>query len=142
MSIAVEIITPERLVKQVQADSVVVPAIDGELGILPHHTPLVAQMKSGEIRLRSGDALELFAVSGGFIEVQNNTVRVFAETAEMAEEINLERARQAAERAKEVLKASRHEVDLAQAEAALRRALVRLHVAENLRRKSQFQRPV
>ena len=142
MSIAVEIITPERLVKQVQADSVVVPAIDGELGILPHHTPLVAQMKSWEIRLRSGDALELFAVSGGFIEVQNNTVRVFAETAEMAEEINLERARQAAERAKEVLKASRHEVDLAQAEAALRRALVRLHVAENLRRKSQFQRPV
>ncbi len=135
MSIVVELITPERVVKQVQADAVVIPAVDGELGILEHHLPLVAQLKAGEVRLRQGDAIEHFAVSGGFVEVQNNTVKVFAETAEMAQDIDLERARQAAQRAKEALKATRHEMDLAQAEAALRRALVRLHVAENLRRK-------
>ena len=104
-AIAVDILTPDRRVLQAQADSVVVPATDGELGILSHHTPLVAQLQPGEIRLRTGNDLKYFAVSGGFVEVQNNHVVVLAETAEMAHEIDVERARQAAERAKAVLRA-------------------------------------
>src|SRR5205807_4202646 len=123
MSISVDIVTPERRVLQTQADSVVVPAADGELGILANHTPLVAELKSGQIRMRAGEKTEFFAVSGGFVEVQNNHVVVMAETAEMAHEIDVERARQAAERAKAALRAPVGTVDLAQAQASLLRAL-------------------
>jgi F-type H+-transporting ATPase subunit epsilon len=133
-SIAVEIMTPERLVMQTQADSVVVPAAEGEMGILPHHAPILAQLQPGQIRLRRGQDIELFAVSGGFIEVDNNRVYIFAETAEMSHEIDVERARLAAERAKQQLKTAKSDVDLAQAEAALKRALVRLHASEMLSR--------
>ena len=132
-SIAVDIMTPDRLVMHTEAESVIVPAADGQLGILPHHAPLLAQLVPGEIHLRRGENVELFAVSGGFVEVENNRVSIFAETAEMSHEIDAERARQAAERAKEQVKIARSDVDLAQAEAALRRALVRLRVTEGLR---------
>jgi F-type H+-transporting ATPase subunit epsilon len=136
VSLAVDILTPERRVLQIQADSVVVPAVQGELGILANHTPLVAQLEPGEIRLRAGSETQHFAVSGGFVEVQNNHVVVMAETAEMAHEIDAERARQAAERAKAALKSPAAPSDLAQAEIALRRALARLRAAEAVRRRS------
>lgn len=137
MTIAVDIMTPEKIVLQTEAESVVVPAADGELGILPHHAPLLAQLEPGEIRLRRGSAVDLFAVSGGFVEVLNNRVMVFAETAEMAHDIDVERARQAAEKAKEVLRSPAPDLNLAQAEAALRRALARLRVAEAVGHHSQ-----
>ena len=139
-AIAVDIMTPERRVLQTQADSVVVPAADGELGILAHHAPLVAQLQPGQIRLRTGEKTELFAVSGGFVEVQNNHVIVMAETAEMAHEIDVERARQAAERAKAELRAPSGTVDMAQAQAALLRALTRLRAAEALRARHSSSR--
>jgi len=132
-AITVDILTPEKNVLHTQADSVVVPAADGEMGFLADHAPLVAQLQPGEIRLRTGNDTQFFAVSGGFVEVQNNHVVVMAETAEMAHEIDIERARQAAERAKAALRAPSADVDLAQAEAALRRALMRLRTAEALR---------
>src|SRR5438309_1133982 len=122
MSLSVDIMTPERMVLQAQAESVVVPAADGELGILTHHAPLLAQLQPGEIRLRRGDQIEHFAVSGGFVEVSHDQVSIFAETAEMAHEIDIERARQAAERARAALRAPMESRDLAAAEAALRRA--------------------
>lgn len=133
-TLVVDIMSPERLVMQTEADSLVVPAARGELGILPHHAPLLAQLQPGEIRLRHGDKVELFAVSGGFIEVENGKVSIFAETAEMAHEIDAERARLAAERAKAAIKGAKTDIDLAEAEAALRRALVRLRATEGLRR--------
>ena len=137
MTIAVDIMTPEKMVLQTEADSVVVPAAEGELGILPHHAPLLAQLEPGEIRLRRGQNVDLFAVSGGFVEVENNRVSVFAETAEMAHEIDVERARQAAEQAKAALRSPAPDLNLAQAEAALRRALARLRVAEAVRHRHQ-----
>jgi F-type H+-transporting ATPase subunit epsilon len=137
MTISVQILTPERVVMQTQADSVVVPAAEGELGILPHHAPLLAELAPGNIRLRRGDQTEFFAVSGGYIQVRDNEVSVFAETAEMAHEIDVERARQAAEKARAALRAPQSEMDLAQAEAALKRALARLHVFEEARRRGR-----
>lgn len=136
--IPVDIITPEKVVMQTEADSVVVPAADGELGILPHHAPLLAQLQPGSIRLRKGDQVDYFAVSGGFVEVQNNRVAIFAETAEMAHDIDAERAHQAAERAKTAVRTARTDVDLANAEAALRRALVRLRVFEEVRHRGKL----
>src|SRR5438552_5709700 len=103
-TIAVDIMTPERLVMQTQADSVVVPAAEGELGILPNHAPLLAELQPGQIRLRRGDQTELFVVSGGYVQVRDNHISVFAESAEMAHEIDIERARQAAEKAKAALR--------------------------------------
>jgi len=134
-TITVDILSPDRRVLQARADSVVIPAIDGEIGILHNHTPFVAQLQPGEIRMRTGDDVQYFAVSGGFVEVQNNHVVVMAETAEMAHEIDVERARQSAERAKAILRAPSSTVDLAMAEASLRRALVRLRTAEVVRQR-------
>ena len=135
MAISVDILTPEKMVQQVQADSVVIPAVDGELGIMTNHAPLLAQLQPGEIRLHTGAETQHIAVSGGFVEVQKNHVAIFAETAEAAHEIDVERARQAAERARQAMRAPQAEVDLAQAEAALKRALARLRAVEGLRRR-------
>ncbi|HVC09698.1 MAG TPA: ATP synthase F1 subunit epsilon [Elusimicrobiota bacterium] len=96
-SIAVEIISPEREVSKTRAESVVVPAWDGEMGILPGHEPYLAQLRAGEVRLRAGEVTEMFAVAGGFVDVSPERVRLFVETAELAAEIDLEKAHQAAE---------------------------------------------
>lgn len=133
-----EVVTPERLAYSNQADFVVLPAAEGEIGILSGHAPLLAQLGTGELRIKRGDAIEFFAVSGGFAEVLDNRVRVFAETAEMGDEINAERARLAADRARSEIQKAATPVDLAVAQAALRRALLRLRVAEGLARRRKI----
>ena len=130
MPLTVDIMTPDRLLLQTEADAVIVPAFDGELGILQNHVPLLTELQPGQIRLRRGSETELFAVSGGFLEVRSNRVSVFAEAAEMANEIDVERARQAAEKARTALRSRGASETLDQAETALRRALVRLRVSE------------
>lgn len=134
--ISLEIVTPERVALQERVDSVALPAFDGEMGVLPGHESYLVQLSVGMVRVRSGDAERRFAVSGGFAEVHGDRVEVFAETAEMADEIDVERARQALERAKG--EAKRRDLDsltLAQAESSMRRAEVRLRV-------SQLRRPM
>lgn len=138
-----EIFTPEKKVLEETVDFVVVPAREGELGILPKHAPLIAQLSPGELRFHKGGEIKYFVVAGGFVEVHPipTRVSVFAEAAELAEEIDLERARQAAARSKAILfKKQVAETDLAQAQAALRRALVRLKIAE-IRRFKHTQIP-
>jgi len=141
MSLSVAVITPEHLVQQTTADGVYVPAWDGELGVLTNHLPLLAQLKAGEVRLVIGDKTEVFAISGGFIEVRKNNVAIFAESAEDAAEIDIERARQAAERARQQLRARTPDIELGAAEGALQRALIRLRVAESSQRRSGTRRP-
>ncbi len=133
--IELEVITPERLAFAELADFVSLPAIDGEVGILPGHAPLLVQLATGELRIRCGERTEHFAVSGGFAEVLKNRVHVFAETAEMQGEISAERARQAAERARKDIQKAAGPADLEQAQASLRRALLRLRIAEGLSRR-------
>ncbi|OGR84925.1 MAG: ATP synthase F1 subunit epsilon [Elusimicrobia bacterium RIFCSPLOWO2_01_FULL_54_10] len=130
-----EVITPERLAFSEQADSITIPALEGEIGILPGHAPLLVQLATGELRIQSGDRTEFFAVSGGFVEVLRNRVHVFAETAEMQGEISAERARQAAEKARKDMQKAASPADLEQAQAALRRALLRLRIAEGMSRR-------
>jgi len=79
--IELELVTPERLAFTEQADFVVLPGLEGEIGVLPGHAPLLTQLAAGELRIQRGDNTELFAVSGGFAEVLRDRVRVFAETA-------------------------------------------------------------
>lgn len=135
--IALEVITPERSVLKDEVDSVVLPAWDGEYGILPGHTHFLAQLVPGELRMRKGNETEYFAVSGGFAEVHPNRVEVFAETAEMSKEIDSERARLALERAKAGVSKALTQEELDKAQASLRRALIRLRVSEGLSRRMQ-----
>ena len=132
--IELEVITPERLAYAEKVDFVVLPGNEGEIGILPNHAPLLTHLSIGELRITKGSETEHYAVTGGFAEVLDNHIKVFAETAEMGQEIDKERAKIAADNARaEVTKAARPQ-DLALAQAALRRALLRLKVSEGRNR--------
>ena len=136
--IKLKIVTPERLVLEELVEQVTLPGSEGELTVLPGHIPLITGLGSGDVVALSGGEYVPMAVSGGFLEVHPDKTVLFAETAELAEEIDAERARQAAERAKSQLTSAGKGPDLAAAEAALRRALIRLRAAERIQRKSKI----
>ncbi|MCL2678941.1 MAG: F0F1 ATP synthase subunit epsilon [Dehalococcoidia bacterium] len=125
-----DIVTAERMVYSEDVDAIIAPGIDGELGILPQHAPLMTMLKPGELLVKQAGTEVLLAVSGGFLEVRPDHVIVLADTAERAEEIDLARAEEARQRAEK----SRAEAPMGAesqlaAEAALQRALLRLKVA-------------
>lgn len=129
-TLTLEMTTPEKVAQSGPAEFVVLPAFEGEMGVLPGHAPFLVQLKAGEVRVTENGQVRRFAISGGFVEIKDDKVALFAETAELADQIDAERARQALERAKAELQ--RKDVDpltLAAAEAALRRAQVRMFVA-------------
>ena len=129
-TLTLELVTPEKVAAQGQADFVVLPALDGEMGVLPGHQAFLVQLKPGEVRITEKGEVRRFAVSGGFAEIKDDTVSLFAETAEMAEQIDKDRAEQALERAKaELAHKDLDPITLMAAEAAIRRAQIRLMVA-------------
>ena len=136
MPLLLEIVTPERLVYSDTVDSVVLPGSEGELGVLPHHAPLVSMLGVGELRIRKSGAEESFAIAGGFLQVRPDRVVVMAETADMASEIDLEKAQQARREAEQALEGGTfHEpADLAAARASLQQALLRIRVADRRHR--------
>ena len=134
MTLHLEIVTPERMAYSDEVDMVLVPGIEGELGILPHHTPLVSLLGVGELKIRKGGDEESFAIVGGFLQVRPDKVVVMAETAEIGAEIDLARAQRARAEAEKALETGYAEgADLSAARAELRRALLRIHVAERRR---------
>ena len=135
MPLLLEIVTPERLAYSDTVDAVNLPGVEGELGVLPHHAPLVSTLGLGELRIRKGGAEESFAIVGGFLQVRPDKVVVMAETAEIGSDIDLERAKQARAEAEKALESGYVEgADLSAARAELQRALVRIRVAERRRR--------
>ncbi len=131
-----EIVTAERVVFSDEVDLVVAPGVEGELGILPHHAPLMTMLLPGELLVRKGGEEFFLAISGGFLEVRPDRIIVLADAAERAEEIDIARAEAAKRRAEERLKHPVPEIDMTRAEAALRRSLARLKVVERRRRRS------
>ena len=130
MPLLLEIVTPERLAYSDEVDAVQLPGIEGELGVLPHHTPLVSTLGVGELRIRKGGTEESFAIFGGFLQVLPTKVVVLAETADMASEIDLEKAQEARREAEQALESGYHEgADLSAARAELAQALIRIRVA-------------
>lgn len=99
-----EIVTPEKSVFQGEVESLVVPAYEGYLGVMAHHSPLLSQLIPGEITIRTGTEILHFSSSGGFIEVSGNKAMVLADAVEKMDEIDVERAKRAKERAWEELK--------------------------------------
>jgi len=136
MALKVDIVTAERLVYSEEGvERLIVPGVEGELGVLTLHAPLLTMIQPGVLRIvKGGDEVEM-AITGGFIEVRQNRVTILADAAERAEEIDAVRAEEARRRAQRVLEERISEEDLARAEASLARALARLKVAERRRRR-------
>jgi F-type H+-transporting ATPase subunit epsilon len=124
-----EIVTPERRVLSETVDSVTVPAVNGEIGILPNHAPLISALKSGVLTYTRGGATERMVVSGGFVEVGMDRVSVLTDIAETAADINIEAARLEREQAERVLGAwSGSEEDFEVEKDKLERAQARLQL--------------
>ena len=141
MSIRLEIVTPERLVYSDEVDAVTLPGIEGELGVLPHHAPLITTLGLGELRIRKGAAEEHVAIVGGFLQVRPDRVVVMAETADMSAEIDLELAQAARREAEKAIESGYHEAaDLAAARASLQQALLRIRVGERRHREGPRHR--
>jgi F-type H+-transporting ATPase subunit epsilon len=141
MPIKLEIVTPERLVFDETVDGVTLPGSEGELGVLPHHAPLVSTLGVGELHIRSGGNEEWFAIVGGFVQVLPDKVVVMAETADMASEIDLEKAAEARRDAEKALESGYVEgTDLSTARAALQAALLRERVAQRRHREGPRHR--
>src|SRR5690242_13180292 len=141
MPLQLEIVTPERLAYSDQVDSVQLPGIEGELGVLPHHAPLVSILGVGELLIRKGGQEESFAIVGGFLQVRPDKVVVMAEDADMASEIDLEKAHEAKREAERALETGYHEgADLSLARASLQQALLRIRVAERRQHEGRRRR--
>jgi len=130
-----KIITPEKVVVNEDVEAVVAPGSLGEFGVLLEHITFLSGIVPGELRYTKGDKTESFAVTNGFAEVTNNKVSILVDAAEEAHNIDLERSRQAMERAKERLSKDRgtKDIDFQRAEVALKRAIGRIKVAEKVR---------
>ena len=132
-----EIVTAERVVYSDDVSILVAPGIDGELGILPSHAPLLTVLQPGEIRVVKDGEDSFIAVSGGFLEVLDNKVTILADTAENVEEIDEERAQAALQKAQEIVAAAPAENDLASALASIRRSQARINVSTRRRRRRE-----
>jgi F-type H+-transporting ATPase subunit epsilon len=138
MPIRCEIVSEDKMVFQGDADMVVLPGADGEMGVLPHHAPLLTTLKLGVITVRAHGKEEYYTVSGGVAEVQPDIVTVLATAAENIEEIDVTRAEAARKRAEEALaKGVPPDTDAYLAmEAALKRSNLRLDAVKRYRRSS------
>lgn len=138
--LSVEIITGERVVyQQDDVDMVVAPGLEGTLGILPSHAPLVSLLSQGELRVMTASGEEALVVFGGFIEILDDKVIILADSAERAAEIDLARASEARQNAENALRNREEVVDLEEAEASLRRAAIRERISQ--RRRGQSNAP-
>ncbi|NLL53049.1 MAG: F0F1 ATP synthase subunit epsilon [Peptococcaceae bacterium] len=125
-----KVVAPDGLVLDKDVEFVLVRSEEGDLGILAHHAPLIASLKIGVVSYRENGVRHKIAVSGGFMEVIDNKVTILANTAETAEEIDLQRAQAAKERAEKRLQERKPGTDIQRAEIALRKALSRINAAE------------
>ena len=131
----VDIVTVEGRRFQGEADFVVAPGSEGQLGILPHHIPLLTPLATGSVKVRNNNEEQFFFVSGGFLEVRPDQVTILADAAERAEDIDESRAEEARRRAQSVLEQRLSAADAAAASVALARAESRLRIAELRRRR-------
>lgn len=130
-NVHLEVVTPQRILISQDVESVVAPGSLGEFGVMEGHVPFLSGIVPGELRFTAGGKTERFAVSSGFAEVSEDKVSILVDAAERAQDVDLERARKALDRAKERLaKRGAEDLDFIRAEAALRRAMARIKVGE------------
>jgi len=129
MTLRLEVVSPEGRVFTDEVDMVVVPGVEGELGILPNHTPLVTALGTGELRIRRAGTVQFMLISGGFVEVRPDKVVIMAFVAEHSEEIDAAAAAEARRQAEADIGDVHDPVDLARVRAALQTALMRERIA-------------
>lgn len=137
MPIHLDIITAERVVLSDDVDQVNVPTRDGRIGILPRHSNLLTVLDIGQLDIIKGGERTEYALAGGFMEVLPDRVTILADTVERADEIDEARAERARKRAEDRLRQQQSDQDMALAESELRRAMIRLHVAQIKRKMRQ-----
>ncbi|NTW27096.1 MAG: ATP synthase F1 subunit epsilon [Candidatus Moranbacteria bacterium] len=127
-----KIVTPEKTVSEQEVDQVTLPVLDGQVTILPGHRSYIAALKAGEVMLKVGGKEILLVTSGGFIEFNDNTLVVLADTAEAAEDIDLKRAEEARKRAEDLKheKVTMNEMEYARVAAAIEKEMARVRVAK------------
>ncbi len=134
MTFSFEIITPEKIVFQDEVAEVIVPTVSGEISILPNHATLLSQITHGELTIKKDGKEYSLAVTGGFLDVNNNKVSILADYAVRSEDIEIAKAQEAQKRAEKAMQEKGSDRDFALAEAQFRRAILELKVA-NKRRK-------
>ena len=137
MTIHVDIVSAEKEIYSGTAEMVFAPLVTGEVGILPRHAPLLARMKAGEVRVRTGTEELFFFVSGGMLEVQPHVVTVLADTAQRAKDLDEAAALKAKERAEEALRDRKADIDYAKAQAELAEAIAQLRAIQKLRERTR-----
>jgi len=140
-NIKIKIVTPERTVYEDEVSQATLPTIDGEVTILPDHIPYITALKAGEIMLKKGEEIIHLAISGGFIEFNNNILTMLADTVERAEEIDLKRAEEAKQRAEELQKQriTIDDMEYAKTAALVEKELARIKVARKHRTKHEIK---
>jgi F-type H+-transporting ATPase subunit epsilon len=133
VTMRLEIVTAEREVYSDDVEAVNAPGVEGDLGILPHHAPLMTGLQPGELMIRKDGRDEFLMVSGGFLEVMGNRVTILADACERSDEIDEQRAQEAMKRAQERVESRSADLDLEQAAIAFRRAETRLRIARRRR---------
>jgi F-type H+-transporting ATPase subunit epsilon len=136
MPLHLEIVTAERLVLSDDVDQVNAPTKDGRVGILPRHMPLITVLTEGELSIVKNGVRTEFAVFGGFMEVLPDRVTILADSCDRSDEIDLDRAEEARQRAEERIAQRKSDQDMIQAEAELRRAMMQIRIAQSKRNNS------
>lgn len=136
MKLTLSILTPQAQIYSGEADEIIVPTVNGEIGVLPNHVSLLTQILPGELRVKSGGKTNFFAIMGGYLEVNNNQVNVLGDYAIRAEDIEVAKAEQAKIKAEKMKTEKISQEDFAVIEADLRRSLLELKVAHRRRRSS------
>ncbi len=135
MTMHVDIVSAEEEIYSGTVEMLFAPTANGEVGILPRHTQLIARMKPGEVRIRMGDDEQMFYVSGGVLEVQPNVVTVLADTAIRARDLDEAQALEAKQRAESAMQNKKADMDYARAQAELIEAVAQLRTIQKIRQK-------
>jgi len=135
MKIIVEILSPEGQIYQGEADEIVAPSQQGEIAILPNHSPLFTKLAEGEVIIKDGKDETSIAVTGGFLEISKNKVDILADYAIRAENIEIAKAEQAKKKAEELLREKKENFDFSLIEKDLQRSILELKIGEKVRRK-------
>ncbi len=125
-----KIVKPDKIFLEEDYDHVIIPGVDGDFGVLPGHTPLITQIRPGILSVYKGDNKKEYAIHDGFVTVENDKIVIVTETIETPDQIDIQRAEAAKQRAEERLKSNKSDIDFRRAETALKRAFARLELAK------------
>lgn len=126
MSLRIKIIQPHRIVLETECDHVIIPGLDGDLGVYPGHTPLLTSIRPGCMSIYKGNSALTYAIHDGFVTIEKDVIRIACEIIESMDEIDHKRANNAKQRAETRLKSTEPDIDFRRAESSLRRAIARL----------------